>query len=204
VLRKIVRISRENRITSIADFIASRYGKSAALAGIVTVIAVIGIIPYIALQLKAVSGSFLLLANSPEVARPAAAGAGPLLADTAFYAALALEYFRADPAGLDTTEVVRRLKPRYVPFPHEEGTAFQASFGHLDGYSALYYTYMWSLVLAKDLLGAFGGDLLDEATARRYRRCVLEPGGSQDAEVLVASFLGRPFAFDAFERWLAA
>lgn len=121
-----------------------------------------------------------------------------------FYAALALEYFRADPAGLDTTEVVRRLKPRYVPFPHEEGTAFQASFGHLDGYSALYYTYMWSLVLAKDLLGAFGGDLLDEATARRYRRCVLEPGGSQDAEVLVASFLGRPFAFDAFERWLAA
>ena len=63
VLRKIVRISRENRITSIADFIASRYGKSAALAGIVTVIAVIGIIPYIALQLKAVSGSFLLLAQ---------------------------------------------------------------------------------------------------------------------------------------------
>ena len=63
---------------------------------------------------------------------------------------------------------------------------------------------MWSLVLAKDLLGAFGGDLLDTDTARRYRRCVLEPGGSQDAEVLVASFLGRPFAFDAFERWLAA
>ena len=93
VLRKIVRISRENRITSIADFIASRYGKSAALAGIVTVIAVIGIVPYIALQLKAVSGSFLLLANAPEVARPAAAGAGPLLADTAFYAALALAVF---------------------------------------------------------------------------------------------------------------
>lgn len=121
-----------------------------------------------------------------------------------FYAALALEYFRSDPAGLDTTEVVRRLKPRYVPFPHEEGTAFQASFGHLEGYSALYYTYMWSLVLAKDLVGAFGGNLLDPAVARRYRHCVLEPGGSQDAEVLVSTFLGRPFAFDAFERWLAA
>jgi Na+/proline symporter/nitrogen-specific signal transduction histidine kinase len=89
VLRKIVRISRENRITSIADFIASRYGKSAALAGIVTVIAVIGIVPYIALQLKAVSGSFLLLAG----ARPAVAGAGPVLADTAFYAALVLALF---------------------------------------------------------------------------------------------------------------
>src|SRR4029450_490333 len=83
-------ISRENRITSIADFIASRYGKSAALAGFVTVIAVVGIVPYIALQLKAVSGSFLLLANAPEVGRPAAVGAVPLFADTAFYAALAL------------------------------------------------------------------------------------------------------------------
>ncbi len=93
VLRKIVRISRANRITSIADFIASRYGKSAALAGIVTVIAVVGIVPYIALQLKAVSGSFLLLASAPEVSRPAAAGPVPLLADTAFYAALALAAF---------------------------------------------------------------------------------------------------------------
>jgi len=93
VLRKIVRISRQNRITSIADFIASRYGKSAALAGLVTVIAVVGIVPYIALQLKAVSGSFLLLANAPEVVRPAAAGAVPLFTDTAFYAALALAVF---------------------------------------------------------------------------------------------------------------
>jgi len=93
VLRKIARISRENRITSIADFIASRYGKSAALAGIVTIIAVIGVVPYIALQLKAVSGSFLLLAHAPEVARPAAAGAGPVLADTAFYVALVLALF---------------------------------------------------------------------------------------------------------------
>jgi hypothetical protein len=88
VLRKIVRISREHRITSIADFIASRYGKSAALAGIVTVIAVIGIVPYIALQLKAVSGSFLLLAGAPPAGR-----AAPLFADTAFYAALALALF---------------------------------------------------------------------------------------------------------------
>ena len=93
VLRKIVRISRENRITSIADFIASRYGKSATLAGIVTVIAVVGIVPYIALQLKAVSGSFRLLASAPEVSRPVVAAAGPLLADTAFYAALALAVF---------------------------------------------------------------------------------------------------------------
>ena len=58
VMRKILRISKQNRITSLADFIASRYGKSALLGGVVTVIAVIGIVPYISLQLKAVSASF--------------------------------------------------------------------------------------------------------------------------------------------------
>ena len=55
VLRKMVRIARLNRTTSLADFVASRYGKSALIGGLVTVIAVIGILPYISLQLKAVS-----------------------------------------------------------------------------------------------------------------------------------------------------
>src|SRR6266496_2194303 len=55
VWRKIIRISKTYRITSIADFVASRYGKSQALGGLVTVIAVVGVIPYISLQLKAIS-----------------------------------------------------------------------------------------------------------------------------------------------------
>ena len=67
VLRKMIRISKANRITSIADFVASRYGKSQLLGGIVTVIAVLGIIPYIALQLKAVSFSFNLLLHYPAI-----------------------------------------------------------------------------------------------------------------------------------------
>ncbi len=121
-----------------------------------------------------------------------------------FFAALSLEYHSRDPDGLDTTDVIRRLKPRYVPFPHEEGTTLQTAFGHLEGYSALYYTYMWSLVLAKDLFSRFAPDVMDAGVARAYRRCVLEPGGSKDAEALVADFLGRPFAFEAFEAWLAA
>ena len=53
VMRKMIRIAKTYRITSIADFIGSRYGKSPLLAGLVTLIAVIGIVPYIALQLKA-------------------------------------------------------------------------------------------------------------------------------------------------------
>jgi thimet oligopeptidase len=121
-----------------------------------------------------------------------------------YYAGLSLAYYRGDPAGLDTTEVARRLKQDFVPFPFEDGTHFQAAFGHLEGYSALYYTYMWSLVLAKDLFSAFDGDLMSEEVARRYRDCVLAPGGSKDAERLVEDFLGRPFSFQAFEHWLAA
>src|SRR5919199_2561828 len=70
VMRKIIRISKQNRITSLADFIASRYGKSALLGGMVTVIAVIGILPYISLQLKAVSTSYSILVQYPEIAMP--------------------------------------------------------------------------------------------------------------------------------------
>src|ERR671910_3831359 len=82
VMRKILRISKQNRITSLADFIASRYGKSALLGGVVTVIAVIGILPYISLQLEAVSASFTTLA-----------GAVPGLGDTALWVALILAAF---------------------------------------------------------------------------------------------------------------
>ena len=65
VLRKIIRISKVHHITSIADFVSSRYGKSHMLGGLVTVIAVIGIIPYISLQLKAVAASFNVLLHYP-------------------------------------------------------------------------------------------------------------------------------------------
>ncbi len=61
LLRKIVRISKNERITSIADFIAARYGKSTALGVLVTVAAIVGVVPYLSLQLKAVSSSFLVL-----------------------------------------------------------------------------------------------------------------------------------------------
>lgn len=65
VIVKMIRIAKAQRITSIADFIASRYGKSQLLAGLVTVIAVIGIVPYIALQLKAVAASLDVLFDQP-------------------------------------------------------------------------------------------------------------------------------------------
>src|SRR6202795_4416492 len=93
VLRKILRISKQNRITSLADFIASRYGKSALLGGLVTVIAVIGILPYISLQLKAVSSSFTILGQYPEIVMPAKVGALSIRQDTALWVALILSAF---------------------------------------------------------------------------------------------------------------
>ena len=93
VLRKIVRISKANRITSLADFVSSRYGKSALIAGLVTVIAVVGVVPYIALQLKAISHSFTILVQYPEVVATGAREPVPILSDTAFWLALLLATF---------------------------------------------------------------------------------------------------------------
>jgi Na+/proline symporter/nitrogen-specific signal transduction histidine kinase len=93
LMLKMIRISKTNRITSIADFVAARYGKSPTLGGLVTIIAVIGIIPYIALQLKAISNSFTILLHYPEIMMPARADAAPLLQDTTFYVAMLLAAF---------------------------------------------------------------------------------------------------------------
>ncbi|MDD5295897.1 MAG: sensor histidine kinase [Rhodocyclaceae bacterium] len=93
VMLKMLRISKTYRITSIADFVASRYGKSQLLGGLVTIIAVIGVVPYIALQLKAVSNSFTILLNYPDIVMPAKVGAGLFLEDNTLYIALLLAAF---------------------------------------------------------------------------------------------------------------
>jgi len=101
VLRKMLRVAKQALITSLADFIASRYGKSALLGGLVTVIAVIGILPYISLQLKAVASSFQIVFQYPEVVMPQEGGVMPqletgpmpILKVTAFYVAMFMALF---------------------------------------------------------------------------------------------------------------
>jgi Na+/proline symporter/signal transduction histidine kinase len=93
LIRKIIRISKINRITSIADFISSRYGKSYFLGGLVTIIAVVGIMPYISLQLKAISTSFTVLLHYPDIVMPANLDSTPVLHDTALYVALIMAAF---------------------------------------------------------------------------------------------------------------
>ncbi len=93
VMRKMLRISKTHRITSLADFIGSRYGKSTALAAAVTVIAVVGVVPYISLQLKAISSSYTILMQYPAVVMPEVIRAVPFARDTAFWVALMLALF---------------------------------------------------------------------------------------------------------------
>ncbi|TMQ71452.1 MAG: Zn-dependent oligopeptidase [Candidatus Eisenbacteria bacterium] len=119
------------------------------------------------------------------------------------YADLSLSIYDRDPKQVDTNAMMPELVKKYQPFPYVDGTHFQCSFGHLDGYSAVYYTYMWSLVIAKDMFSQFDkNDLLSPVVAKRYRDAVLAPGGSAPAAKLVENFLGRPFNFDAYQAWL--
>ncbi len=119
------------------------------------------------------------------------------------YAKLSLSIYDRDPSEVDTDKLMKALTEQYQPFPFVEDTHFQTAFGHLDGYSAVYYTYMWSLVIAKDMFGQFDkSNLLAPGTAKRYRDTVLAPGGSKPAAKLVENFLGRPFNFKAWQAWL--
>ena len=119
------------------------------------------------------------------------------------YARLSLSIYDRDPGSVDTTAMIRDFTNEYLPTKYVEGTHMQTSFGHLDGYSAVYYTYMWSLVIAKDLFSQFDrSQLLAPTIAAKYRDTILAPGGSKPAATLVGEFLGRPFNFEAWERWL--
>lgn len=130
-------------------------------------------------------------------------GKGLYVRQQMFYAAVSLELHSRNPQGLDTSRVVAELQQAYTPFAFVEDTFFETSFTHLDGYSAIYYTYMWSLVIAKDMYTVFRDQgLLSPDVAARYRRAVLEPGGSKPAADLVRDFLGRPYNFAAYEAWL--
>jgi Na+/proline symporter/nitrogen-specific signal transduction histidine kinase len=93
VLRKMIRIAKQHRITSIADFIGSRYGKSTLLAGLVSVIVVIGIVPYISLQLKGISTAFEVARLYPDFVGEAHARPSAFWTDTSFYIAMMLAAF---------------------------------------------------------------------------------------------------------------
>lgn len=102
----------------------------------------------------------------------------------------------------DTTATLKALH-EISGFPFPEGTHFQSGFGHLFGYDAGYYGYLWSHVFGDDMYTRFeAAGPLDTETGARYRASILERGGSVDGDELVRSFLGREPNNEAFLRGL--
>ncbi|MBJ6107983.1 Zn-dependent oligopeptidase [Hymenobacter sp. BT523] len=107
---------------------------------------------------------------------------------------------RFDPNGTETTtDVLKKLQNQITPFAYLDGTNMQASFGHLTGYGAGYYGYMWSKVYAEDMFSVFEKNgIMDSKTGLRYRDYILAKGGTDEEYTLVKNFLGREPNQDAF------
>ncbi|HEV2486354.1 MAG TPA: M3 family metallopeptidase [Terracidiphilus sp.] len=120
-----------------------------------------------------------------------------------YYTTLSLDLHDQDPAGLDLDSTTKRLYEGLQPWTWMEGNRMYASFGHLTGYSSNYYTYAFDKVIALDFFAQFDPeDLLGCDAGARYRKTVLEQGGSKPGREMVRDFLGRDEEFSAFSNWL--
>ena len=118
-----------------------------------------------------------------------------------YFANLDLAYHSPGFGG-DSTAVAKDLH-EITAFPYTPGTHFQSGWGHLFGYDAGYYGYLWSHVFGDDMFTRFeGAGLLNADLGAEYRRKVLERGGSVDGDELVRDFLGREPNSEAFLRGL--
>jgi thimet oligopeptidase len=120
-----------------------------------------------------------------------------------YYTTLSLDLHDQDPAALDLDAITRRLYESLQPWTWLEGNRMYSSFGHLTGYSSNYYTYAFDKVIALDFFAQFDpADLLGGDAGSRYRKTVLEQGGSKPGRQMVRDFLGRDEEFQAFSNWL--
>jgi thimet oligopeptidase len=115
-----------------------------------------------------------------------------------------LGFHDRDPDGVDLDGLFHTIMASYMPVEMPRDTHLPASWGHLIGYSACYYTYAWSAVVARDFLSLFlaRGSLTDPELAGRYAAKILAPGGTRPAAELVRDFLGREMSPVAFQQWI--
>lgn len=112
--------------------------------------------------------------------------------------------FHQNPVPADLGAATRQWRDAYAIVPAPDWVQFQDAFGHLNGYSAIYYTYRWSKVIADDLFTRFEAEgLRNPQTALAYRHAVLDPGGTRPAAELVRDFLGRDISLDAYRAEMA-
>ncbi len=111
--------------------------------------------------------------------------------------------YHTRPVPMDTDKVFDEVMSNSQHFSYLPGTHFQATFGHLMGYDAGYYSYQWALAIARDLLTRFDKDgYMNTGTAAEWRKDVLEQGAGDDENNLVTAFLGRPSNLKAYSRFL--
>ena len=119
------------------------------------------------------------------------------------FTAISYDIYKTKPENVDLDKVTNDDSIRYSLFKPQPDTHFWASFGHLGGYSSAYYTYLWDKVIAEDFFLQFDPEnLLAGDAPMKYRRVVLEPGGSMSANDLVKNFLGRPQNMVALQKWM--
>jgi thimet oligopeptidase len=136
--------------------------------------------------------------------RASAFGRGNWVTRQNSFSAISYDIYKDKPEQVNLDAVALDAARRYTLFQPLTETHMWASFGHLGGYSSAYYTYLWDKVIAEDFFLQFDhNNLLAGDAPMRYRRVVLEPGGSMSANDLVKNFLGRPQSITALQKWMA-
>ncbi|MFO7736697.1 MAG: M3 family metallopeptidase [bacterium] len=121
-----------------------------------------------------------------------------------YLAMLSLEIFRQDTESFNHREFEKEIERKYSPTKVRDNIPISESFGHLIGYSSNYYTYMWSKVIAEDMLSYIREQgLMNSEVMTDFKEKVLSRGGSVDGNRMIEDFLGREMSFEAFEKWLA-
>jgi len=122
------------------------------------------------------------------------------------YASYSLNTHDLRVADLDLDVLLREGYDRFSRYEFVDGNRMYAAFTHLVGYTSNYYTYLYDKVMALEFFAEFrkpdAADLISGPTAMRYRRAVLEPGGSKPARELVQAFLGREVSMEALKGWI--
>lgn len=129
-------------------------------------------------------------------------GSGLFTLQQIFYGMLDMTYHDKYDPETDTettTDIVRRLQNGITYFEYMENTYFQAGFGHLVGYEAGYYSYLWAKVYAEDMFSLFRKEgVLNPSIGKEFKQKVLEKGSSVEEKQIARNFLGREVEYSAF------
>jgi thimet oligopeptidase len=150
------------------------------------------------------TGELLPYETIARMTRAAAHGRALGTLTQLMYATYSMETHDRNAAELNLDKLLREGYDRFSLYEFVDGNRMYAAFTHLVGYTSNYYTYLYDKVMALEFFEEFDRkNLLEGPTAMRYRREVLEPGGSKPARELVKAFLGRETSMNALKGWIA-